>query len=127
MFTVRAPNRAHNGISAGVSFTAGAGETDNPAALAYFRRAGYEVVLQSPPAAATIEIVPDAYEGLTKKQLAALAADRGVEVDPHATNAVLRDALIAAALADEEANSVPLPAPADAPAETDPFALGEGT
>jgi hypothetical protein len=45
MFTVRAPNSAHNGISAGVSFTAGVGHTDNPAALAYFSRAGYTLEL----------------------------------------------------------------------------------
>jgi len=48
MFTVRAPNTAHNGISAGVRFTAGVGQTDNPAALAYFRRAGYTVALAAP-------------------------------------------------------------------------------
>ncbi len=33
--------------------------------------------------------------GLTKAELVALAAERGVEVDPTATNAVLRDALAA--------------------------------
>lgn len=59
MFTVRAPNRAHNRISAGVRFTAGVGETDNPAALAYFRKAGYAVEYQSPPAP-EIESVPAA-------------------------------------------------------------------
>lgn len=54
MFTVRAPNTAHNGISAGVRFTAGVGHTDNPAALAYFSKAGYAVGLNAtvPPAPA---------------------------------------------------------------------------
>ena len=53
MFTVRAPNTAHNGISAGVRFTAGVGQTDNPAALAYFMRAGY-VVEPTAPAPAEV-------------------------------------------------------------------------
>jgi len=56
MFKVRAPNRTHSGISAGVSFTAGVGHTDNPAALAYFQRAGYTVELM--PAGAVIETTP---------------------------------------------------------------------
>jgi hypothetical protein len=48
MFTVRAPNTAHNGTTAGVRFTAGVGRTDNPAVLAYFRKAGYVVTLDGP-------------------------------------------------------------------------------
>lgn len=43
MTKVTAPNRGYNGISAGVVFTDGVGETDNAGALAYFRRAGYEL------------------------------------------------------------------------------------
>jgi hypothetical protein len=39
------------------------------------------------------EAAPSTYEGLTKAELVALAAERGVEVDPTATNAVLRDRL----------------------------------
>jgi hypothetical protein len=53
MFTVRAPNTAHNGTTAGVRFTAGVGRTDSPAALAYFRKAGYVVTLD-----VTAAIVP---------------------------------------------------------------------
>ena len=121
MFTIRAPIRTYDGISAGVRFTAGVGETDNPGALAYFARAGYEIADSESEVA--IEPVPDAYAGLTKKELVALAAERGIEVDPKAANAVLRDALIAAALADEEANSVPAPS-VGASSETDPFAAG---
>lgn len=129
MFTVRAPVRGYNGISAGVSFAAGVGHTDNPGALAYFARAGYTLELEAVPAAPepVVEIVPDAYDGLTKKQLVALAAERGIEVNPKSSNAVLRDALIAVALADEFPTE---PAPADgqvvpASSETDPFAAGE--
>lgn len=43
MVKVYAPNRAYNGISAGVVFTDGVGETDSAAALAYFRRARYGI------------------------------------------------------------------------------------
>jgi hypothetical protein len=54
MATILSPNKQHNGISAGVRFTAGVGQTDRPAALAYFRKAGYGIlpdgadVLESP-------------------------------------------------------------------------------
>ena len=57
MFKVRAPNRTHSGISAGVRFTAGVGHTDNPAALAYFSRTGYAIELM--PAGAVIETIPE--------------------------------------------------------------------
>lgn len=43
MAKITAPNRGYNGISAGVVFKDGVGETDNPGALAYFRKAGYEI------------------------------------------------------------------------------------
>ncbi len=49
-----------------------------------------------------VEIVPSAYEGLTKKQLVALAAGRGVVVNPRASNPVITAALIAAAQAEED-------------------------
>jgi hypothetical protein len=133
MFTVRAPNTAHNGITAGVRFTAGVGQTDSPAALAYFARAGYTIELQplqaegfiaEPHGWPAVEIVPSAYEGLTKKQLVALAAERGLAADPRANNAVLREALIAAALAAEEANSVPTPDVQATSKGADPFAPG---
>ena len=124
MFTIRSPLATYGGIKAGVSFTAGVGHTDNPGALAYFARAGYEIL----PAGTGDEIVPDAYEGLTKKQLVALAAERGIEVNPKSSNDVLRDALTAAALAEEAADTIQDPAEAapsaEAPSGTDPFAPG---
>lgn len=43
MWKVTAPNGAYNGVSAGVAFVDGVGETDNPLALTYFRRHGYTV------------------------------------------------------------------------------------
>jgi hypothetical protein len=60
MATVLAPNRKHNGISAGVRFTAGVGQTDHPAALAYFRKAGYMILSDDsiPPDEAPTAEVP---------------------------------------------------------------------
>ena len=49
MFTVRSPNPAHNGISAGVRFTAGVGHTDSRAALAYFAKVGYQITRDDAP------------------------------------------------------------------------------
>lgn len=40
---VTTPVRGFTGIVVGVQFTDGAGDTDNPTALAYFRRHGYTV------------------------------------------------------------------------------------
>ncbi|MBY4571246.1 hypothetical protein ACN95_14595 [Gordonia sihwensis] len=44
MFTVTAPVKGYSGESVcGVVFTDGTAITDNPAALAYFRRRGYDI------------------------------------------------------------------------------------
>lgn len=65
MFTVRAPVAGYNGISAGVRFTAGVGYTDNPAALAYFRRAGYAIGSDAAPSEPAPELpVETASEGV---------------------------------------------------------------
>lgn len=44
MAKIYAPNKQYTGISAGVPFAAGVGESDRPARLAWFREHGYEVV-----------------------------------------------------------------------------------
>lgn len=43
MAKILAPNKQYNGISAGVAFTNGTGESDNPVLLDWFRSKGYEV------------------------------------------------------------------------------------
>lgn len=65
------------GISAGVQFTDGVGETDDVAALAYFRTAGYEVV----EAKAKVDI-PDGEpsDSWTVAQLKAYAAEHDVDL-----------------------------------------------
>lgn len=40
---VQTPVKDFTGTAAGVEFVAGSGETDNPTALAYFKRHGYQV------------------------------------------------------------------------------------
>ena len=49
MAEVHTPVKGFTGVSAGVNFTDGVGETDDVAALAYFRTAGYEVIEDDKP------------------------------------------------------------------------------
>lgn len=50
---VRSPRDGYDGVSVGVRFVDGVANTDDPAALAYFTRAGYDIEPPPPP-------VPDA-------------------------------------------------------------------
>ena len=43
MKSVRTPVPGFNGVSAGVEFTDGVGQTDDPSALRYFAAAGYQI------------------------------------------------------------------------------------
>lgn len=43
MAKVGAPNKQYNGISAGIVFVAGVGETADPYLISWFRSHGYEV------------------------------------------------------------------------------------
>lgn len=43
MTKIYAPNPEYRGVSAGVQFKSGVGETDDPAALSYFANAGYGI------------------------------------------------------------------------------------
>lgn len=47
MAKIYAPNKQYTGISAGVPFAAGVGESDNPVRLAWFREHGYDVTEES--------------------------------------------------------------------------------
>jgi len=116
MFTVRAPNRTHSGISAGVSFVAGVGHTDNPAALAYFAKAGYQISLEAdaPLAAVAAPTVSDLdpLSAMTRAALVQLAKSIGLKGS--GTSADLIDHIRA------ERSEAPVAAPPDA----DPFAPG---
>lgn len=50
MAHIQTPVKGYTGKVAGVSFADGVGETDDPAALAYFERHGYDITPHSPPA-----------------------------------------------------------------------------
>lgn len=53
MTTIYAPNKAFNGITAGVQFKNGVGNTDDSAALSYLGRVGYGIGQYRPPAVET--------------------------------------------------------------------------
>ncbi len=57
MAKIYAPNKQYTGISAGVPFAAGVGESDNPTRLAWFCEHGYTVE-ETTPLAETPEPVP---------------------------------------------------------------------
>lgn len=44
MVKINAPNKEYTGISASVYFINGAGETENPYLVEWFREKGYEVI-----------------------------------------------------------------------------------
>jgi len=48
MAKIIAPNKQYNGVSAGVAFTNGTGESDNPVLLDWFKSKGYEVETEQP-------------------------------------------------------------------------------
>lgn len=49
MAKVFAPNKEYTGLSAGVAFANGVGETDNPHLLSWFESKGYEVEKETEP------------------------------------------------------------------------------
>ena len=76
MTRIETPVKGFSGSVAGVTFTNGAGETDDPVALGYFRRRGYTVEeLAAPP-------FPDGdpVETWTVPQLVAWAAAHDVDL-----------------------------------------------
>lgn len=50
MAVIKAPVEDFSGVVANVEFTDGAGESDDPTALAYFQRHGYDVTEKKAPA-----------------------------------------------------------------------------
>lgn len=55
MAKVTAPNKEYTGLSAGVSFVNGVGETDNPHLLEWFQERGYQVEESKQPEATPIK------------------------------------------------------------------------
>lgn len=80
MAKIQAPNREYSGVSAGVQFANGRAETDDAAALAYFRRAGYGV--DGPPPSQTEPDRPDARDYAEPVQLGTRLRDAAVDPRP---------------------------------------------
>lgn len=76
MTKIETPVKGFSGSVAGVTFTNGVGETDDPTALGYFRRRGYTVEAPAAPP------FPDGEpaEAWTVPQLVAWAAAHGVDL-----------------------------------------------
>lgn len=88
---ITTPVEGFNGIVVGVTFTKGEGETDNPAALAYFERQGYTVE----GAGETGYPEGDPTDKWTKDQLTAFAEAKSINVDDAKTKADLLAAVTA--------------------------------
>ena len=65
MAKITSPNKEYSGLSAGVTFVNGVGETDIPHVLDWFREHGYIVEEVDPPAA-VVAIDPPATTGEPK-------------------------------------------------------------
>lgn len=48
MATIKAPNAQYTGISAGVPFVNGEGQTEDPRLIAWFEEHGYQVEAEKP-------------------------------------------------------------------------------
>ena len=69
MAKIYAPNKQYNGISAGVTFVQGVGESSNPHLLDWFKSKGYEVADAVNP-----------LEEMTVDELKAYAAENNIDI-----------------------------------------------
>lgn len=116
MYRVHAPRKVDATI-AGVKFTDGVAETDDPAALAYFRRHPYVIeALEARNAAGYPDGAPT--DDWTGDELRAYATDHGVDLPGSArTKAAMVKAI--------EDATAPAPIPNQAPDGSAPTAGGE--
>ncbi|MHB8061260.1 MAG: hypothetical protein ACYDG2_01295 [Ruminiclostridium sp.] len=76
MAKIYAPNKQYTGISAGVRFAKGVGETDNPDLIEWFKSHGYEVEREAEREAECY----DEFKGKTVDELKAYAAENGIDI-----------------------------------------------
>lgn len=76
MAKIYAPNKQYSGISAGVAFAKGVGETNNPALLEWFRDHGYTVEEEKKELAKE----PTKFDGMDVEQLKAYAAEHNINI-----------------------------------------------
>lgn len=75
---VYAPNTEYTGVSAGVYFVNGVGETEDERALLYFRDAGYRIEGEDGPAEEAAASEPS-LEDMSATALRDLARERGIK------------------------------------------------
>lgn len=108
---VHTPTKDVTAEIAGVAFTRGVGETDDEAALNYFRRHGYTIDAGEAPGDATPEGDPKSW---TKEQLVKHAERAGIELGDAKTKPQILAAVLAATVPTNA------PTPPAAPDDTTP-------
>lgn len=68
---IHAPNKQYTGVSAGVTFVNGVGETSDPYLLEWFRAHGYE---------AEEDETDNEFQGKTVDELKVYAAENGIDI-----------------------------------------------
>lgn len=71
---IHAPNKSYTGISAGVTFVNGVGETEDPRIIEWFKKSGYVVEEQNE------EPSEDFFESMTVEELKAYAEEKGIDI-----------------------------------------------
>lgn len=106
MTAVRTPVAGFSGVVVGVVFTDGAGATEDPTALAYFARHGYEV--------GDVEVNPapeipegDPTEKWTVAHLVAFAAREEIDLGEATKKADILAAILGASEGDDESGDEP--------------------
>lgn len=120
MAKITTPVEGFNGTVVGVTFVDGAGETDNPVALAYFTRQGYTVEADEAPAGSE----GDPTDKWTADQLKDYAKTHDITVSGN-KGEVLK--AITDALAAREADQVAADEAAKAAASDDQPATGDAS
>lgn len=77
---IEAPNKQYSGVSAGVTFVNGVGETDQPHLIEWFLEHGYSVEKE------IIAILPRELEKMKKDELKQLAEKLGAVYETSSTN-----------------------------------------
>lgn len=76
MAKIYAPNKNYTGVSAGVSFVRGVGETNDPHLIDWFRRKGYRVEIDEAEKVKKVKKAEDNAEQAEAKSEAAKPGDK---------------------------------------------------
>lgn len=103
MAHIQTPVKGFTGKVAGVSFADGVGTTDDPGAIAYFERHGYDVTPNSPPSGEGKDLTP-------KQKLQAEAKELGLSDEGTADEIKARIAEHKKQAENQPAENPPVPA-----------------